>query len=213
MRSRPEFHTHTGQTGKLTVEQMHHAAARYHLGKTKSGLPIFWMIDDMWDPLDARIGDDSWMSTLLKAREPLLSCWHPRHCLFGLHLLYSGSSATRNLPKSFPAVGCNPTISIVESEASAVVLSELFPESIWMAYVSAAFLSIDFFEPLMGCMVTIYPRTDPYMSNYLYFDELAAEVRKRYDIRITVDALLEDHATDDQKSRCIDLLDFLFAAL
>lgn len=33
--------------GKLTVKQMHHAAQRYHLGKTKSGQPMYWMIDDM----------------------------------------------------------------------------------------------------------------------------------------------------------------------
>ena len=26
--------------GKLTIEQMHHAAQRYYLGKTKSGMPI-----------------------------------------------------------------------------------------------------------------------------------------------------------------------------
>ena len=72
--------------GKLTTEQMHNAAERYHLGKTKSGQPIFWMIDDMLTPLDAHIGTDAWISTLLKAREPLLKCWQVQHCPFGLHL-------------------------------------------------------------------------------------------------------------------------------
>ena len=55
-------------TGRLSVEQMHHACQRYYLGKTKSGQPIFWMIDDMLTPLDAHIGT-TWISTLLKVCE------------------------------------------------------------------------------------------------------------------------------------------------
>ncbi len=184
--------------GKLTVEQMHHAAARYHLGKTKSGLPMFWMIDDTLDPLDAHIGNDTWLFPLLKKREPLLEDWPIYHCLFGLHLLCQ--PAASGLP-----------IAIVESEASAVVLSELFPESLWMAYATEPHLQIELFQPLEGRTVTIYPRTDPYMSNYLFFDDLAASVRRQYpSINISVSAILEDNATDDQKSRCIDLVDFLF---
>ena len=187
--------------GKLTVEQMHHAAARYHLGKTKSGLPMFWMIDDTLDPLDAHIGNDTWLFQLLKKREPLLEDWPIYHCLFGLHLLCQ--PAASNLP-----------IAIVESEASAVVLSELFPESLWMAYATEPHLQMDLFQPLEGRTVTIYPRTDPYMSNYLFFDELAASVRRQYpSINISVSPILEDNATDDQKSRCIDLLDFIFKSL
>lgn len=77
--------------GKLTEENMHHAAERYYLGKTRSGRPIYWMIDETQDPQDARIvnpdNSDTWMSTLLKAREPFIQYWCPTHCLFGLHLL------------------------------------------------------------------------------------------------------------------------------
>ena len=70
--------------GNLTVEQMQHACQRYYLGKTKSGQPIFWMIDDMLTPLDAHIGSSDssvWMSSLLKTREPLIASWHVTHCL------------------------------------------------------------------------------------------------------------------------------------
>ena len=321
--------------GKLTIEHMHHAAQRYHLGKTKSGSPIFWMIDDMLDPLDARImqsySSDTWVSQLLKKREPLIQYWH--HCLFGLHLLNSDfcdkSISNTNLTNSTnnPSIksrtndlsdscdscsgenisaesmssvvvknnsldscdscseenisdesmssvvlktnsldscdscsgenisdesmssvvvktnsldscnscsgenisaesmssvvvktnsldSCNSCsenkpISIVESEASAVILSELFPESLWMAYVSTTHLSYDLFVPLQGRNVTIYPRTDPYLSNYLFFDDFIASVLKGLDIHISVSSILEDYATDEQKSRCIDLIDFL----
>lgn len=219
--------------GKLTIEQMHHAAQRYHLGKTKSGHPMFWMIDDMLNPLDARImqseSSDTWVSQLLKKREPLIRYWQVHHCLFGLHLLNSDfcdksisntnltnstnnpsiKSRTNDLSDSCDSCSENKPISIVESEASAVILSELFPESLWMAYVSTTHLSYDLFVPLQGRNVTIYPRTDPYLSNYLFFDDFIASVLKGLDIHISVSSILEDYATDEQKSRCIDLVDFL----
>ena len=101
-------------SGDLTVDQMHHACERYHLGKTKSGVPIFWMIDDMFQPHDAHIGDN-WISYYLKKREPLLDSWQVTRCLFGLHLLC-----------------VTKPICVVESEQSAVILSEILPDSVWM---------------------------------------------------------------------------------
>lgn len=111
------------------------------------------------------------------------------------------------------SAGQEKPIAIVESEEAAVVLSELFPESIWMAYCTVPHLDILLFEPLQGRTVTIYPCTDPCMSNILFFEELCDSVRKHYDITLSVDHTLEDHATDSQKSRCIDLLDFLLESL
>lgn len=212
--------------GKMTLDQVQRAAARYHLGKTRSGQPIFWMIDDMLDPLDAHIGEDAWVSTVLKAREPLLRCWRPTHCLFGLHLLntdlprrnISVESVQSVVGKNNSRDSCNScsdnkSISIVESESSAVILSELFPESLWMAYAALPLLSPNLFAPLHGHIVTLYPRADLSCSTFLFFEDLAAEVRKHYDIPISVDPTLEEHATEDQKERGIDLLDFLLEAL
>ena len=199
--------------GLLTVDQMHHAAQRYCLGKTKGGQPIFWMIDDMLQPLDAHIAPDSWISTILKRREPLLQYWHVQHCLFGLHLL-SHTEITENTEiKSVSSVKSmvgNMPIAIVESERSAVVLSELFPESLWMAYVSTPHLAPDLLAPLEGHTVTIYPRTDSTMSTYLFFLDYAEMVLRHHSLDLHIDSTLEDHASDPQKSRCIDILDFLF---
>ena len=220
--------------GKLTAEQMRHAAQRYHLGKTKSGQPMYWMIDDMLQPLDAHIGQDAWISQLLKKREPFLQYWQVHHCLFGLHLLHTEGICHTEILRpdgsKRPEVertetteinsldSCNSCseekpICIVECESSAVVLSELFPDSIWMAYCTVSHLDIDLFAPLEGRAVTIYPCTDPCMSNILFFDDLCDTVCKHYDITLSVDRTLEDHATDDQKSRHIDLLDFLRESL
>ena len=178
--------------GKVTVEQMRHAAERYYLGKTKSGKDIFWMIDDMLQPLDGHTGA-TWISKLLKEREPLLEYWRVTHCLFGLHLL--------------GVVGGD--VCVVESEASAVVLSELFPESIWMAYATTSHLVPDLFAPLEGRRVTIYPRTDPTMSTFLFFEDLVDQTLRLYDLDLHVDTTLEDYATEDQKERSIDILDFI----
>ena len=179
------------ESGDLSIDQMHHAASRYFLGKTRSGQPVFWMIDDMHQPLDAHLGD-TWISKLLKDREPLLEYWEVQHCLFGLHL-----SSDVEKP-----------VAIVESESSAVVLSELLPDSLWMAYATTSHLVPELLAPLEGRTVTIYPRTDPTMSTYLFFLDYANIVRRQYDINIQVDATLEDHATPDQKDRCIDIIDF-----
>lgn len=184
------------EAGLLTEAQMQHAARRYHLGCTRSGLPMFWMIDDMLEPQDAHIAGNTWLSTLLRQRAPILRYWHPAHCLYGLHLL---------LEDHVPQM----PVAIVESEQSATVLSELFPETLWMAYATATHLDIERFAPLAGRTVTFYPRTDPGMTHYLLCDELAADIRRHYAIPCSVDATLEDHATDDQRSRHIDILQFL----
>ena len=78
-----------------------------------------------------------------------------------------------------------------------------------MAYVSMAFLSVERFAPLQGRPVTIYPCTDASFTTFPFFEDLAASVRKRYGMHITIASILEDHATDEQKERGIDILDFI----
>ena len=213
--------------GWLSEAQMRHAAERYRLGKSKSGKSIYWMMDEMMQVRDGHLGD-SWVSQLLRAREPELMRWfQAKHCLFGLHLLLGHTDCTDYTDKK--TVGAERTdkkserqdnesvisvssvchISIVESERSAVILSELFPESLWLAYAYPANMTPDQLEPLQGHSVTIYPRTDPEMDIYVSFLEFADDVRRLYDIDLTVDNLLEEHATTAQKERNIDLLDFI----
>ena len=234
-------------TGKLTVEQMRYACQRYYLGKTKSGQPIFWMIDDMLTPLDAHIGSSAWMSTLLKAREPLIASWQVTHCLFGLHLLtntditfnehkshesheyinYSSNSIVHSVANDHRPSTCstnNPSYScdsfnscsnnqlvvcVVESVRSCVVLSELFPEYLWMATGYLANLNEMVFLPLKGHHVVCFPATDPTGDTYLLWLSVATEARK-YGIDITVSRFLEDHASPEQKAQEIDLVDYLF---
>ena len=217
-------------SGDLTVDQMHHACDRYFLGKTKSDTPMFWMIDEMFQPHDAHI-DDNWISYYLKQREPLLDSWQVTHCLFGLHLLAhtdTTDSTDIKCPAEIAEIKSHTDdtdgtdnkfsksqildkpVCVVESEQSAVILSEILPESIWMAYATLSNLTPELFAPLQGRTVTIYPRTDPSMSTYLFFCDYAELVRRSYPtIDLSIDQTLEDKATDEQKQRCIDLLGFL----
>lgn len=179
--------------GLLTEEQMHHAAERYHLGKSREGHPIYWLINQQGHVLDGRI-DSSWASILLQ-RPPKHELYViVTHCLFGLHLLNHGDSP-------------NSIIAIVESERTAFVLSELFPKYIWMAYSS--YFTIDLLKPLQGHRVIIYPKTDTTLESFLFFSDLAKLAHSVYHLDITVDKTLESHATEEQKTRNIDLLDFI----
>ena len=82
-----------------------------------------------------------------------------------------------------------------------------------MAYATTLHLSPDLFAPLEGRNVTLFPRTDPTLSTFLFFEDLVDVTRRQYGIDITVDSTLEGHATADQKDRCIDILDFILESL
>ena len=178
----------------LSEAQMLHAADRYRLGKSHSGKTIYWMIDELGIVLDGHIGT-SWVSTMLKNRLPEVAPYIvTKHCLFGLHLISQDES-------SMP-------ISIVESERSAVILSELYPQSLWMAYAYPANFSERLLVPLQDHRVVLLPDADETMDNYLAFLEIADQARRRYQLDVTVSRLLEDRTTPSQKSRHIDLLTF-----
>ena len=188
--------------GWLTREQMAHAAERYRLGKSKSGRCIFWMIDEMGIVRDGHIGD-SWASLMLKAREPkLLSRWHASHCLYGLHLLTQEGQDMEN--------GDMMPVAIVEKESSAVILSEVFPECIWLATVYPMNFNVHSFEALQGHNVTLYPTTDETMDNYFGWLELADQARRAYGMKVTVQDVLEQYATAEQKATGGDLLNYIF---
>ena len=180
-----------------------------------------------------------WISQMLKARDPeLLSFWQPSHCLFGLHLIPPPEGCGVPLRKhSWPTAGCgvplrkhsarggttsqdvfernitalNRPVALVESERSAVILSELFPQFTWLATISNLHFTLNMLEPLKGRKVVIYPPTDTTGSNYLFWYDIADRARKRYHLDISVSYLLEDQATPQQKEAGIDLVGYLFS--
>ena len=189
----------------LSVEQMKRAAERYRLGKSRSGKTIFWMIDETGTMRDGRIGD-SWVSVMLKAREPELErYWCVKHCLFGLHLLAEKEFLISPAERKESHAVC-----LVEKETSAVILSEVFPDYIWMATVTPMNFTLERLEPLRSCQVKLFPHTDFTMSTYLRWVEMAEEARRKLHLDISVSSILEDSTSEEQKQRKIDLVDFLF---
>ena len=188
--------------GWLTEEQMAHAAERYRLGRSRSGRCIFWMIDEIGRVYDGHVGD-AWVSAMLKAREPeLLREWHTEHCLLGLHQLKN---------EKIKELKNKTSVAVVESERSAVILSEVFPEYVWMASVYPMNLNVGTLQALCSHRVVLFPPTDETGETYLAWLEVADQARRELHLDISVSSVLEEGATEEQKRRKIDLVEYLWA--
>ena len=203
--------------GYLSWEQMVNAACRYCLGMTKNHGVIFWQIDREGRVHDGKVmyyGADchrlkdkqhtpTWVSHLLARRHhfPRLSNASSSHCLFGLHLLSEESEEF--------------VIAVVEAEKSAVILSEHYPQYVWLAAGGLGELQPDKFRPLRGRKVILFPDTDPDGIAFRRWYDVAQQVMQQPfwegSPPIRVSPVLEQKATLEQKQRKIDIVDMLFA--
>ena len=215
----------------LTKEQMQHAAERYHLGTlpdpnggTEDAV-IFWQIDAEGNIREGKVmhyqadGHRSQtrkpltMSWLLKQQQQLSQDWKACNCLFGSHLI-------PRQPTS------DTIIAIVESEKTAVIMSELCPSLpmqgglgsvLWLATGGKSNLSIPALQTLKGMRVILFPDTDMTGATFNDWLKTATVYNKSLSNddknRVTVSNLLERHATTDQKGRKIDIADFVTESL
>ena len=245
--------------GYLSWEQMVSAACRYRLGASRQGGVIFWQIDHeervrdgkvMYYGLDChRLKDKqhhpTWVSSMLRKRDPFYSNGCTSHCFFGLHLV-SGEIFTTPRPL-LPKRGTSPlqtstpqgerlkekvagnrqlflcsgkpghglkNICVVEAEKTAFILSERYPQYVWLAAGGLGEVQVDKFRPLRGRRVILFPDTDPEGMAYRRWYEAAQMVMQQPfwedSPPIRVSTILEQHASAEQKARKIDLVDFLF---
>ena len=238
---RSQFCDAVVQSGLLTWEQMLSAACRYCVGATRKGGVIFWQIDQegrvhdgkvMYYQTDCHRCKDkehrpTWVSAILRRRDPFPDAPHEAsHCFFGLHLLGSDEFAIR-LPREanlkFATPSCRitnsiePCIVIVEAEKTAFVLSERYPQYIWLAAGGLGEVQPDKFRPLRGRRVIMMPDTDPDGTAFRRWNEAAQVVMQSAfwegSPPIHVSSFLELNATTDQKRRKIDLLDYVMENL
>lgn len=200
--------------GFLTWEQMVCAAGRYCLGATRRQGVIFWQIDREGRVHDGKVmyyGPDchrlkdrqhhpTWVSTLLARRSALRNVsGQSSHCFFGLHL-----------------VDGLQTVCVVESEKSAIILSVLYPDCVWLATGGLGELQPDKFRPLRGCKVVLFPDTDSDGIAFRRWHATADVVMQQPfwedSPPVRVSPLLERHATRQQKAAKIDLVDYWFEA-
>ena len=104
----------------------------------------------------------------------------------------------------------NKTICVVESEKTAVMMSELRPNRIWLATGGKTELNVARLKPLQGRRVILFPDTDTDGSTYREWYEVAQAAGDVYGQPFTVSAILEQHATPSQKQRKIDIADYFF---
>ena len=192
--------------GYLTEEQMLRAAERYRLGKSRDGGVIFWQIDDQGRTRDGKImfyredchrdksRHPSWASARLKAYYGYDGDLPVDRCLFGLHLLGVVGGA----------------VCVVEAEKTAVIMSEVYPQYVWMAAGGLSALSAEKFRPLRDHKVVLFPDTDPDGTTYACWKAIAEEASRSFLSPVYVSPLLERHATPEQKAAKIDIVDLLF---
>ena len=200
--------------GYLTSEQMRRAVQRYRLGRSHDGGVIFWQIDTLGQIFDGKImhyrpdghrdhdRKPYWVSSALKRHylkdDPQVAAGIPsRHCLFGTHLLMED-------------VRCKMAdVAVVEAEKTAVILSEVYPDFLWLAAGGLYELSAAKLFPLRGRRIILFPDTDPDGTAFSTWYHVMLEAQRLLGQTIHLSPLLEQKATPDQKRRKIDLVDFL----
>ena len=192
--------------GYLTEEQMQRAAERYRLGRSRDGGVIFWQIDEEGRTRDGKImyyredchrdksRHPSWASARLKAYYGYVGELPIDRCLFGLHLLGVVGGA----------------VCVVEAEKTAVIMSEVYPQYVWMAAGGLSALSAEKLRPLRDHKVVLFPDTDPDGTTYACWKAIAKEASRSFLSPVYVSPLLERQATPEQKAAKIDIVDLLF---
>lgn len=191
--------------GYLTEEQMLRAADRYHLGRSRDGGVIFWQTDQAGIVRDGKImyyredchrdkqRHPSWVSARMKAYYGYDGDLPVERCLFGLHLLHSAT-----------------TVAVVEAEKTAVIMSEWYPQYLWLASGGLSMLTAEKLLPLRDQRVILFPDTDLDGKAFAHWQQIAREASRHTLFPVYVSPLLERHATSEQKAAKIDIIDFLF---
>jgi hypothetical protein len=210
--------------GYLSEEQMQRAAQRYRLGMSRNGGVIFWQIDEHEVLRDGKImhycpdchrdhdRKPSWVSYHLRRSGLLPEDWKSEHCLFGLHLLRedvrckmadvsSQTSSFRPQPSA---------IAVVEAEKTAVIMSEVKPDYIWLATGGKTEMNVARLKPLAGHRVILFPDTDETGETYREWYEVAEAATDVFGRPFTVSSILEQQATPIQKAAKIDIVDLIF---
>ena len=202
-------------------------------GRTRDGKIMYYREDCHRD----KSRHPSWASARLKAYYGYDGDLLVDRCLFGLHLLTSPERQLPLLsrrgkgwsdpPQSSPAQ--TPSVSpysggeaaarasqghwavcIVEAEKTAVIMSEVYPQYVWMATGGLSALSAEKLRPLRDHKVVLFPDTDPDGTTYACWKAIAEEASRSFLSPVYVSPLLERHATPEQKAAKIDIVDLLF---
>ena len=102
------------------------------------------------------------------------------------------------------------TVCVVEAEKTAVIMSEVKPEYVWLATGGKTELNVAKLRPLEGRRIILFPDTDVDGQTYRDWYDVAEAASDVFGHPVTVSTLLEQRATPAQKAAKIDLVDLLF---
>ena len=212
----------------LTEPQMLRAVLRYRLGCSRSGGVIFWQINQQEETCDGKImyyrpdchrdknHNPNWVSAILTKRYG----WEKgttRHCFFGLHQLsnspFGYTDAVKIIDERYEPLGAvGGDVAIVEAEKTAVIMSEIYPQYIWLAAGGLGEVQVDKFRPLRGRKLVLFPDTDPKGIAFKRWSDAATLVQQQLfwenSPPIYVSDILERKSSEDQKQRKIDITDY-----
>ena len=101
-------------------------------------------------------------------------------------------------------------VAVVEAEKTAIICSERYPDFIWLAPGGLESLKPEMMFPLRERKVILFPDTDETGETYRKWYAIARSAQRLLGHPIYVSSFLELHATEDQKRRKIDLVDYIF---
>ena len=155
-------------------EQVAEVLARYRTGSTRDGRIIYWQIDEHGQVRAGKVmaydldghrmkdgkGNVCWVHSMkidgIRFDEMLAP-----QCLFGEHLapLLSPQGGKTAMPEYSP-LGEIEGAAIVESEKTAIIMSLVCPDKVWLATGGKANFKEQMLWPLLGHEVAVYPDAD-----------------------------------------------------
>ena len=199
----PLYRYFTKVMGKENVDMLF---SLYRVGTSKmwGGATVFWQTDRDGNVRAGKImGYDavtghrikepfnqvSWVHSVRKVQD-----FRMKQCLFGEHLLSDSSAVMSDKP-----------VAIVESEKTALVAAHFIPDFIWLATGGMhGCFNREAIQVLGGREVILFPdlkATDEWRQRLPMLESVCR--------RATCSDLLEKMATDEQRSRGLDIADFL----
>ena len=196
------------------------ALKRYRVGGTPDGATLWWQIDEQgrvhtgkamqYNPLTGhRVKEQgfpvNWAHRMRLYGEP--SELVVPQCLFGEHLapLLSSQGGKTAMPEYSP-LGEIEGAAIVESEKTALILSLVKPDTVWLATGGKANLKASMLAPLIGLEVAVYPDADALSDWYARIVEMNRTLGTRLHIPTWYYNLM-DHP--EAIARGLDLADIL----
>ena len=104
-------------------------------------------------------------------------------------------------------------VAIVEAEKTAVIMSEVKPDYVWLATGGKTELNVAKLKPLEGRRIILFPDTDEDGQTYRDWYDIAEAASDVFGHPVTISSILEQQATPAQKVAKIDLVDLLFQSL